>query len=247
MTLWQRWLKRPQDVWIRKALFQVHLWTGIAVGLYIAMISVTGSILVYRVELFSRDRAGRNMGDTPVIRWLLDLHDNLLAGETGRSVNGIGAVLLLLLAVTGAIIWWPGVRNWRRGLTVDLRSNWKRLNWSLHGAMGVWFILFVLMWGITGLYLSFPQMFSAVADFFDPIDYTSDFTRNSERISDRVMYWLAYGHFGRFQRRIPGCGDACDMALKAVWAGAGLCPLAMFVTGAIMWWNRVLRRDDQNS
>ena len=241
MTLWQRWLKRPQDVWIRKALFQVHLWTGIAIGLYIAMISVTGSILVYRVELISRDRAGRNTGDTPLIQWLLDLHDNLLAGETGRSVNGIGAVLLLLLAVTGAIIWWPGIANWRRGLTVDLRSSWKRLNWSLHGAMGAWFILFVLMWGITGLYLSFPQMFSAVADFFDPIDLTS----YSERISDRVMYWLAYAHFGRFRRRIPGCGDACDMTLKAVWAGIGLFPLVMFVTGAIMWWNRVLRRNDR--
>jgi uncharacterized iron-regulated membrane protein len=238
MTRWQRWLTRPQDVWLRKVLFQIHLWTGIGIGLYIVLISLTGAILVYRLELFAVDESGRAMGDTLLVTWLLDLHDNLLAGGTGRAVNGIAAILLLLLAVTGAVIWWPGIRQWRRNLLLDLRSNWKRVNWSLHGAMGVWFFLFVLMWGVTGFYLSFPQVFSTVADLVEPIDYES----NSERVSDRVMYWLAYAHFGRFRRRIPGCGDACDMTLKAVWAGAALVPAAMFVTGAIMWWNRVLRR-----
>ena len=33
-------------------LFQVHLWSGITLGLYILMISVTGSVLVYRNELY---------------------------------------------------------------------------------------------------------------------------------------------------------------------------------------------------
>ena len=45
------WLLRPQGVWLRKVLFQVHLWTGLGVGLYIVVISVTGSVLVYRSEL----------------------------------------------------------------------------------------------------------------------------------------------------------------------------------------------------
>ena len=33
-------------------LFQVHLWTGLAVGLYIVAICVSGSVLVYRNELY---------------------------------------------------------------------------------------------------------------------------------------------------------------------------------------------------
>jgi uncharacterized iron-regulated membrane protein len=33
-------------------VFQLHLWTGLSVGVYILMISVTTSILVYRDELF---------------------------------------------------------------------------------------------------------------------------------------------------------------------------------------------------
>ena len=51
MSVWQRWVRQPQRVWLRRALFQIHLWTGLALGLYVVMLSVTGSALVYRNEL----------------------------------------------------------------------------------------------------------------------------------------------------------------------------------------------------
>src|SRR5687768_13897133 len=49
--VWTKWVRQPQTLWVRRALFQVHLWTGLAAGLYIVMLSVTGSALVYRNEL----------------------------------------------------------------------------------------------------------------------------------------------------------------------------------------------------
>ncbi len=49
--VWTQWVRQPQTLWIRRALFQVHLWMGLAIGLYIVLLSVTGSALVYRVEL----------------------------------------------------------------------------------------------------------------------------------------------------------------------------------------------------
>ena len=52
MTVWERWVRQPQRLWLRRALFQVHLWTGIGVGLYIVVVCVTGSVLVYRNELY---------------------------------------------------------------------------------------------------------------------------------------------------------------------------------------------------
>src|SRR5690349_8314945 len=52
MTYWQRWIRQPQTAWLRKAIFQLHLWSGIGLGLYVLMISVTGSVLVYRNELY---------------------------------------------------------------------------------------------------------------------------------------------------------------------------------------------------
>jgi uncharacterized iron-regulated membrane protein len=30
--------------------------------------------------------------------------------------------------------------------------------------------------------------------------------------------------------------------MKSLWAVFGLAPAAMFVTGAVMWWNRVARK-----
>jgi len=45
MSFWKQWVDRPQNLWLRRALFQVHLWTGIAIGIYIAVISVTGSAI----------------------------------------------------------------------------------------------------------------------------------------------------------------------------------------------------------
>ena len=53
MDTWEKWVKRPQKLWVRKALFQVHLWTGIALGLYVFLICVTGSLAVFNSELYS--------------------------------------------------------------------------------------------------------------------------------------------------------------------------------------------------
>ena len=298
MTFWQRWLRQPQTLLIRKAIFQVHLWSGIGIGLYIVVISVSGSILIYRSELrrtfnpeprvvtvtgarLSADEltatAERaypghrvsiftnpenqthavtitvNPGDAPqqmlfdpytgedlghalpagwrFTTWLLDFHDNLLAGDTGRRVNGVGSILMTLLAVTGAIIWWPGVSTWRRSLTIDWRANWRRLTWTLHSAIGVWTLLFVFMWGVTGIYLAFPEPFIAVVDYVEPFNLDTF----EERLGDTILYWFAYAHFGRFG----------GWPTKIVWTVIGLAPPVMFATGVIMWWRRVVRPQGQ--
>ena len=305
--VWDRWMRAPQTLWVRRAIFQIHLWTGIGVGVYLLMICLTGSVLVYRNELFQAfspepvivagsgqsltpegltgaarrvypdyEVTNVRMGDTPnhaveisltdgdetmrrlfhpytgvdlgdplpvgyrASAWMLDLHDNLLGGRTGRKLNGIGAFFFIVLAVTGTVIWWPGVRNWRRSLTPDLRANWRRLSWSLHSAFGFWFMSFVLVWGVSGVYFSFPEMFSAVVDYLEPFDPADP----ADRIGDRVLYWLAYIHFGRLGGRgIPGCSRGlCNETTKAIWAVAALVPPALLVTGVVMWWSRVLRR-----
>ena len=51
MNLWQRWLKQPQRIFLRRALFQIHLWTGLLIGLYLVAVSVSGSAIVFRGEI----------------------------------------------------------------------------------------------------------------------------------------------------------------------------------------------------
>jgi uncharacterized iron-regulated membrane protein len=124
-------------------------------------------------------------------------------------------------------------------LTVQLRSSWKRVAWTLHSTLGFWFFPFILMWGLTGAYLSFQEGFGAAFDYLEPLDLTSE----DERLVDKIQYWLAYLHFGRLGGRgIPGCGRGlCDAATKAIWAAAALAPALLLVTGAVMWWTRVVR------
>src|SRR5262245_13561628 len=294
MTFWQRWMREPQSVWPRKALFQIHLWTGIGLGLYVVLISLSGSAVVFRNELFrafsvppkivhgpgqrltdeqireaasrahpgyevsqiwrgrNPDQAveiwlehegdqkqrlfnpytGEDMGQSVpngirLVSWLLDLHDNLLSGETGRTINGSAAISFILLSVTGVVIWWPGIRNWRRSLIVHRKVGWKRFNWDLHSAIGIWTLLFVFLWGLTGVYLSFQEPFFAIVDFLQPPD-----DLNFEpRTGDAVLQWFGRLHFGRF----------AGLSVKILWSVLGLVPVALFITGALMWWNRKLK------
>ena len=44
-------LYRPQNVFLRKAIFQVHLWTGVLAGLYVFVVCITGAALVFRIDM----------------------------------------------------------------------------------------------------------------------------------------------------------------------------------------------------
>ncbi|MBM3763018.1 MAG: PepSY domain-containing protein [Acidobacteria bacterium] len=44
-------LVEPRKIWWRKALFQVHLWLGVGLGLYFAVVCLTGSVIVYKKEM----------------------------------------------------------------------------------------------------------------------------------------------------------------------------------------------------
>jgi uncharacterized iron-regulated membrane protein len=294
--VWTQWVRQPQALWVRRALFQMHLWTGLAIGLYIVVLSITGSVLVYRNELdryFATTRptydakakrlttdqmraaagraypgwdvtrvgetitrrnptieiwverkgekrerlfnpyTGADLGDSVTqgeyfVLWLTRLHDDLLFDRAGRYWNGVLSLVMTVLVVTGLIVWWPGSSRWKRSLKIKASSGWRRFNWDLHSAIGFWLFLFMLMWGISGFYLGVPEPFS---NFVDAISDPDAFL--GERPGDVVLLWLTRLHFGRW-RNMP--------VLKAAWAVLGLVPALMFVTGVIMWWNRVLRR-----
>lgn len=97
----------------------------------------------------------------PAIRTLQQLHYNLLGGRTGRTINGIGAVGILILCATGLVIWWPGARIWQRGS----RSQWRQL----HRAIGAWSAAFILMFAVTALSFVFPAGFRAVVNSLSPV------------------------------------------------------------------------------
>ena len=208
-------------------LFQVHLWVGLAAGVYVVVIAVTGAVLVFRIDLqrllhpslFTPHTPGPPaapvtimesvaraypdhrlsgvdapttsrptylayvtsaaqfktvlidpvsadvLGELPeqsIVRTLQDLHFDLLGGRTGRMINGLGAAAILLLALTGICIWWPGRARWWRALTIDTSRQGYRFWWEVHRAAGIWSVALILMWAVTGLYFAFPRQARAL-------------------------------------------------------------------------------------
>ena len=55
-------LRHPRKVFLRRAMFQVHLWAGLLLSLYVVVVALTGSVLVFRSEL---ERASLPKGVSP--------------------------------------------------------------------------------------------------------------------------------------------------------------------------------------
>ncbi len=91
--------------------------------------------------------------------WLFALHTQLFAGEAGEVVIGSAGLVLLVLSVSGLVLWWPG---WRR-LVGALRirgGSWLRTCSDLHRVAGVAILGFLLISGATGAALVFHETFT---------------------------------------------------------------------------------------
>jgi uncharacterized iron-regulated membrane protein len=320
-------LRRPQNVWLRRAVFQIHLWSGIILGIYVFLVSVSGSAIVFRNDFYDllaartkvvvsgkpltadqlrqaaqrtypgytvrtirkglfpdeaadillvkgwihKDRlfdpyAGRDIGPSieiyfKMLHWAGDLHGNLMFGAAGLLANGVGGFLLAMMALTGMVVWWPGIANWRRSMSLRRNVGWRRFTWDLHSAIGFWTSALILMWGLTGAYFPYPDPFRAVIGRFTPINpplteqtpapprlappavaggprpefiYTEPVRRGPRRprtTGQKILQGFSYAHYGNFG----------GWPVKVLWVILGFAPPALFVTGLMMWWNRVVR------
>ena len=95
------------------------------------------------------------------------LHGNLLSARPGRVANGFGGLLLMLLCLTGMVIWWPSRSNWRSWLRLSGRRSWWRVPWDLHHAFGFAALPLLLVIALTGTYFTWsPFYIRAVSAVF---------------------------------------------------------------------------------
>jgi uncharacterized iron-regulated membrane protein len=189
-----------------------------------------------RTRLFN-PYTGADLGDDftrgqRFVQWLVNLHDHLLLDRRrGLLWNGWLSLTFTLSVLAGAVVWWPGVSRWRRSMGIKFSAGWRRINWDIHSALGFWLFAFMLIWGLSGWYMGIPDPLTNLFERFADPQATP-----GERIGDIVLEWLPRLHFGRWRDPVWGPW------LKALWALVGVAPAALFVTGSIMWWNRVVRR-----
>ena len=112
--------------------------------------------------VFSDPHSGLVLGELPDDGWiqrLQDLHFTLLLGPSGYVVSGVGAACLIMLVLTGLILWWPGVSRWTEALGVHSGRGWRRMIREAHWVTGFWTAGLLLLWSVSGLYFCFPGPF----------------------------------------------------------------------------------------
>jgi uncharacterized iron-regulated membrane protein len=217
----------------RILLRQLHLWLGLALGGLVALLGVTGSALVFYIEIdkalhpaikervstpapgwtspvwdralatartrwhdphgswhfeatgqggaiparyypsehhshhaeremvwFSADGA-RVLRAEPwggyLMSWLYELHMHLLAGEIGSQVVGWSGFAMLVLLMSGIVVWWPR-GSWRKALAFKRNAPPIRRLRDLHKLGGLWSITLLFILVGTGALLALPTI-----------------------------------------------------------------------------------------
>jgi uncharacterized iron-regulated membrane protein len=135
---------------------------------YLAYVTTPGQFATVLIDPVSAEVLGE-LPENSIVRALQDLHYDLMGGPTGRTLNGLGAAAVVVMCMTGAVIWWPGRKNWRRALTVDPTRRGQRLLWEVHRAAGIWSVVLILMWATTGLYFAFPSAARSLVTAVSPL------------------------------------------------------------------------------
>jgi uncharacterized iron-regulated membrane protein len=90
------------------------------------------------------------------------LHGNLLIRDrSGREIVGWLGVAMLVLGVSGLVLWWPRPGRWKAAFTVKAGARGVRLHRDLHGAVGIWSLVVFIVVTFSGVYLAFPQSLGA--------------------------------------------------------------------------------------
>ncbi|BDU01125.1 PepSY-associated TM helix domain-containing protein [Nocardia sputorum] len=76
----------------------------------------------------------------------------------GAVIVGSLGLLLVSLAVSGAVIWWPSLKRLRHGFRVRLGKGRFARDRDLHNLIGIIAVPFLLVWGITGITIEWPAV-----------------------------------------------------------------------------------------
>lgn len=122
--------------------------------------------------LGSRVRGAWQLDRAHAVPLLYELHSKLLAGDTGHLVAGVGALVLLGLALSGIWLAWPARSTraaWRRVLTVKTGASAQRWWFDLHRAAGLWLALLIVLMSVTGAALVFDASARALVSSVLPV------------------------------------------------------------------------------
>ncbi|MEP6671206.1 MAG: PepSY-associated TM helix domain-containing protein [Chthoniobacter sp.] len=105
-----------------------------------------GKPLGVTVNPYTGEVIGTLDSANPFMRKVHQFHKNLLLGPPGSQVMAWGAILLVVLALTGLVLWWPR-KLWSLG---GAKATGRR-SFDWHNFFGFYSSIFMLIFGVTGI------------------------------------------------------------------------------------------------
>lgn len=123
-------------------------WTMGAGALTVFVNPYTGDITGTRTSQESQSTLSRR---------LHVFHVELFAGKIGRTIVGVATAIALFLMLTGIILWWPD-----KLVAIHTGASWKRVNFDLHHALGIFAALILIVITASGLVIHYDALTNAV-------------------------------------------------------------------------------------
>jgi uncharacterized iron-regulated membrane protein len=120
-----------------------------------AYVAQAGGIQVF-IDPFTGVIRGTRTGaewNATLPRRLHVLHVTLMASKIGSAVVGIATTIALLLVLSGIVIWWRD-KIWR----VRWSASWKRVNFDLHHALGLFAALILIVITVSGMAIHYSSL-----------------------------------------------------------------------------------------
>jgi uncharacterized iron-regulated membrane protein len=100
---------------------------------------------------------------------LFHLHEELWSGDVGHQVVGLIGLSLLFMVVTGPIVWWPGRKRLRKGLTVTFERGANRGWRELHRSAGAIAAAILLVSATTGTLMIWKEQLRGLIGIVDTV------------------------------------------------------------------------------
>ena len=111
---------RPAD-----RIDRLYTWGGPTAAWMFRTIRPDGRRQYIYLDQYRGTVLGEYVLDGSALQWTYELHDNLLLGRNGLVANGWGALLVVVLCLSGLVIWWPGVKRIVTGFHFHPRAGWR--------------------------------------------------------------------------------------------------------------------------
>ena len=137
---------------IRSFILVTHRWMGLASSLALAIVGLTGAILLLPGKSPLRSIAG-------------PLHERLGMGKFGWWIVVVVTIAAVFLELGGLYLWWK-----RKTISVRMRAGWRLALFDLHHAFGVLALPLMLLLAVSGVGMAFvtpknqPQLRRVIFD-----------------------------------------------------------------------------------